>query len=378
MRIVVSCAIEFGFQWAHAINTIKLAQGFARLGHAVTFICLEPKEGQVPPEKLAADFGIREPLRWVQLPRTFMGRKVDSHWSFGLLALPAVLRARPAMVFGRNYILPFLTSRLGWPTVAETHAHPDEGSANFRRLIKATDYRSLRSLVTISERLAEGYLDQGVPERKLLVLPDAVDLSLFKRPSELPPSPYRETGPNVAYVGHLYDYKGIPTIIEAATTNPEVNYHLVGGWPEDIDRHRARTLELGLDNVIFHGLKPHSEVMPYLWHADLLLLPPSAHHPSAAWTSPVKLGEYLASGTPIVASRIPALTDWLTDEQVRFVEPDDGSALNAGIQALLADRAHGRRLAERATRAAESLSYENRAARILHHAGLGLGTDNGN
>ena len=42
MRIVVGSALKASSQWAHAINTVKMAEGFARLGHDVTVICQAP------------------------------------------------------------------------------------------------------------------------------------------------------------------------------------------------------------------------------------------------------------------------------------------------------------------------------------------------
>ena len=42
MKILVASAFEASSQWAHAINTVKMAQGFARLGHAVTLVCRRP------------------------------------------------------------------------------------------------------------------------------------------------------------------------------------------------------------------------------------------------------------------------------------------------------------------------------------------------
>jgi glycosyltransferase involved in cell wall biosynthesis len=205
---------------------------------------------------------------------------------------------------------------------------------------------------------------------KLIVLPDAVDVIQFGRPEELPSSPYQKPGPHVAYIGHLYDYKGIPTVLAAAALLPDIQFHLVGGLPEDIDRQEARIEEMGLQNVILHGLKPQVEVPPYLWHADVLLLPPSQYHPSAQWTSPLKLGEYLASGTPVVATDILALRDWVTEDEVEFVAPDDAEALAGGIQHLLADGTRRQSLRTAGFRKAEELSYERRAEAILERIGL--------
>jgi glycosyltransferase involved in cell wall biosynthesis len=213
----------------------------------------------------------------------------------------------------------------------------------------------------------------------LLVLPDAVDLRQFSRPAVLPPSSYAGDRPNAVYAGHLYDYKGIPTVLQAAAALPEVAFHLVGGWDEDIARQRARAAALGLKNVEFHGMKHQAELPPYLWHADVLLLPPSAHHPSAAWTSPLKLGEYLAAGVPVVATDIPALRDWVTHREVEFVAADDPAALATGVNRMLKDRPRATELRINGPRRAAQLTYAKRAERVLpsmqsgHASGPGPG-----
>jgi glycosyltransferase involved in cell wall biosynthesis len=240
--------------------------------------------------------------------------------------------------------------------------------------MKGTRRRAFRLLVTISTHLARDYQTLGVPSEKILVLPDAVDLNLFTRPTLLPDRPYAGNRPVVTYAGHLYDYKGIPTILQAAQLMPEVDFHLIGGLPDDLARYATTIQRDDLHNVFLHGICPHAEVPPFLWHADVLLLVPSAHHPSAAWTSPIKLGEYLASGTPVVATSIPALRDWLTDEEVHFVEPDEPQALADGIRAVLTDQEHARQRSQMGLEKSKSLSYPKRAGRILEMAGVTIET----
>lgn len=364
MNLLVVGAFEANAHVAHAINTVKMAQGFARLGHEVTILCRRPQRGAVDPAALAKAYGLTEPLSWIQLPYL-----VGQHWVFALASLPVLLRKKPDLVFARNYTVPLLSSRLGIATVAESHAHPDNRTAPFMHLVSTTPYPSFRLWVTISRRLADHYVSLGVPRDKLIVLPDAVDLQLFERPAVTPPSPYYGEKKAVAYVGHLYDYKGIPTILEAAALLPEADFHLVGGLPQDIRRQKTRIRQMGLFNVTLHGLYPHGQIPPFLWNADVLLLPPSAKHPSAAWTSPVKMGEYLASGTPVVATAVPALRDWLTGDEVRFVAPDDAGELMDGILAVLRDPDYAARLSQAGLEKASTLSYRHRAARIVERIG---------
>jgi glycosyltransferase involved in cell wall biosynthesis len=373
MRILVVSAFEALSHWAHAINTIKMAQGFARLGHQVSIVCHQCPEGKVPPRTLAESYGLTAPIHWVQLPsirwpqppQRLFRRFAVEHWNFALLALPVALWKRPDLVLARNYIFPWLSSKLGMTTVAEAHTQTRRSNKPFLRLVAASRHRAFRLWITTSECLTDYYHSLGVPREKLVVLQNGVDLRLFQRPPYLPASPFSNDGPNIVYTGHLYDYKGIPTILEAAAQLSNVHFHLVGGWPDDISRQKQRARELGLTNVTFHGLKPHSAIPLFLWHANVLLLPPSAHHPSAAWTSPVKLGEYLASGVPVVATSIPALRDWLTDAEAKFVDPDDPKSLAQGIIDILKDPEYATALSQQGLKKAETLSYEHRAERIL-------------
>lgn len=370
MRVAVVAAFEGGSRYAHAINTVKMAQGFARLGHEVTFVCCRGRRGNGSTRALARTYGLAVPLRWVQLPCRLAGGTGGRQLRFALLALPAVLARRPQLVYARNLSLPTLTVRLGVLTVVESHAYVAGPDRSMERLVKASRHEAFRAMITISRKLAECYTSLGVPRRKLFVLPTGMDVHMFTPPRELPPSPYGGQAPVAAYVGHLYDYKGIPTILAAAALMPEVHFHLIGGWPQDVRAQQRRIEQRELRNVTLHGWKAQRELPPFLWHADVLLLPPCAGHPSAQWTSPVKLGEYLASGTPTVAAAIPALRQWLTGEHVEFVEPDNPSALAQGIRRVLCDPARASALRQAAQELARQRSYEHRAEAVLRAANL--------
>jgi glycosyltransferase involved in cell wall biosynthesis len=365
MKIVVVSPLEAGSQWAHALNTIKMADGFAKLGHDVTLVTRRDRGRTKPKRELVEMYGIDERLHWNQLRTEYAGVSVfRKGFPFSWKAYRAAVPLKPDLVYGRDFYFPWLCARAGIDATAESHAPPGTDSLNFRTLVRASRCPNFRMWITISETLREYYASQGADASKIRVLPDAVDLSMFLRPRDAGESPYQGAGPNIVYAGHLYDYKGIPTILAAAGQLPGMVFHLLGGWPEDIERHQRTVNQQRLSNVRFHGLRKHSEVPGYLWHADVLLLPPSGKHPSAAWTSPVKLGEYLASGTPVISTDIPALRSWLTDEETSFVEPDSPDALAGAVNELLGNKARYEALSANGVNRAKSLSYESRAAAI--------------
>ncbi len=385
-----------GSSFAHAINTVRIAHSFARLGQEVTIVCRRDPERDWDTAQLARHYGLEQPVRWV-LKRHPWGRG----WRRGRGALGVAglvgewIIHRPDLVYARDFTAPGWACRLGIPVVLESHAHPeaDAWPAGFERAVGASHRAKFRTWITISTRLAERYRELGADPGKLLVLPGGVDLRQFARPDALPASPYPSTtrqpvapssiatplgnsgrvAGRVVYAGHLYDYKGIPTVLAAATALPDVSFELVGGWPQDVERHREAAKSRGINNVTFHGLLPQAQLPPYLWHADALLLPPSATHPSAQWTSPVKMGEYLATRVPVVASGIPALRDWLDQSQVEFFAPDDAADLAAALRRVLTDPPRRAALTAAAWDRVQSLSYERRALQILQHAGFDSG-----
>ena len=369
MKILVASTFEAGSRYAHAINVIKMAEGFALLGHEVVLACHKPEVGSIDFEAISRQYALRtDSFTWNTFRPLKKGTFINLNWKFALQLLPLLIRFRPDFVYSRDFIIPCFTSSLRIPTAGESHAAPDDCDPRIVTFARgARRYAKFKTLVTIAPVLKDGFIAKGAPEEKVIVLPDAVDLHIFDAPLELPCSPFSFSGKNVVYSGHLYDYKGIPTILEAAKLLPDVIFHLIGGHEADIAAVRNTLVEQKITNVLLHGFKPREDLPLYLWHADALLLVPSGKHPSAAWTSPVKLGEYLASGTPIIASRIPALTACLTDKEAYFTEPDNAADVAQTILTILNDPASGSKKALAAKTMAQELSYKKRAERVLDH-----------
>lgn len=358
-RILVVSGFRAGSCKANAINTVKMAEGFANNGARVTLVT---RAGTVRNQAEFVDaYGVQSRLRW-QPVHSYLGHGLG----LALRVWPIIRRFRPDVLFARNFAVPVLAAGLEVPTVFETHAHVGARGFWLQRAVRSTRLPQCYGLITISPILRDYYVSLGADPTKIQVVPTGVDLDRFRRPSDLPPSPYGTHGPNVTYSGHLYDYKGIPTILGAAAECPEANFHLVGGLTEDVERVAGIVARRGLRNVHLHGHKKHTELPPYLWHADVLLLPPSADHPSARWTSPVKLGEYMASETPIIATDIPAIRQLVDEHHVKFIAPDDAGQLAVGLQEMIRNPGAGRDMVPVARRCAASWSYKQRAALVMN------------
>jgi glycosyltransferase involved in cell wall biosynthesis len=380
--VAVVTEVEADSPRAHFINVVKTAGGFARMGHHVLLLCRAAAGG--------GDGGVAqrfaEPgLEVHTAPASTSVTPIDRAWTFARWAAAKAEQCGADFMFARSFCSAMAGADAGLATVMETHAHIGDGNPILQASLEATARarRPIAGLVTISHRLAEHYIARGAAAGRVHIVPDGVDVPLFTRPEQAEARGRSPTDENdgtltILYSGHLYDEKGIPTVIDAApiiNTQVPARVHLLGGLPDDIERARSRAAKSAPGLVRIHGPVPHAQVPPWLWHADCLVLPPSGRDPSANWTSPVKLGEYLAAGPPIVASSIPALRDWLDERTVRWFRPDDPADLARAVLEAMREspedaatrQAHAKELAAR-------FSYPARARAILRAGGAGAAT----
>lgn len=177
--------------------------------------------------------------------------------------------------------------------------------------------------------LAGRYLEWGIPESRLTVVPNVVEIERRE------PRPARRTSGSlrVVYLGQHTPFKGIDVLLDAYAQLPghvrrAIHLDVYGGGAERfgegfesaLEQHSAR----GLPQVSFRGKYPNSQVAAILDEADLLVMP------SVWWeNSPVVIEEALARGVPVLCSDIGGMA-----EKVR---PGlDGWHFGAGSPASLA------------------------------------------
>lgn len=380
-RVVAIGEFPLGSHFAHAINVVKTSGGMARAGHDTTLLCRPARFSDTPDDPEQAMRGAlasySEPSLKVELcPHAEDPQDPDaSSWTLARWAAERAKALRADIVYARHFHGAIAAAELGLTTILETHAHVgdarpilDECFAATRRPIgHEPDLQGIASIVTIHQSLRTHYIARGADSRRVHLVADGVDVDLFSRPEAHAPHPIISgPGPHAVYAGSLSNPKGIPTILSCAVGRPHITFHLIGGSREERERIESMRRTLGLHNVRVHGRLEHAAVPLALWSADVLLLPPSAKDPSAEWTSPVKLGEYLAAQRPIIASRIPGLTAWVNDSVVHWFEPDDPCDLGRAIDhALSADAQQQRARAIASLEFARHFSYPNRAQRIL-------------
>ena len=139
--------------------------------------------------------------------------------------------------------------------------------------------------------------------------PEGVDYSLYSTPVSEPPDLAKIPHPRVGYTGVLKMQLNWPLLRDLATRHAELSFVFVGP--------RAVTGDLGavLDdmgrckNVYFLGPKTVRDLAAYPQHFDVCIMP----YLVDGYTDniyPLKLHEYLASGTPVVGSPVRTLKEF--------------------------------------------------------------------
>ncbi len=248
----------------------------------------------------------------------------------------------------------------------ELHRVPS-GRTRRRWLIEAA--RGAKGVIAISGGVREDLVELGVDPASILVEHDAVEAGRFADlPSRAEAREALGLSPNkplVVYTGGLMTWKGVDHLIEAARSLPELEFVIAGGMKSDVER--IRSLAAGLGNVRLEGFQPPQRIALYLAAGDLGVVP-NRSKPliSSRYTSPLKVFESMAAGLPLVASDLPSLREILVDERhARFVEPDCGSALAAGIQSLMSDGELREKMAAAGRSRSSEITWDARAERIL-------------
>jgi glycosyltransferase involved in cell wall biosynthesis len=137
-------------------------------------------------------------------------------------------------------------------------------------------------------------------------------------------------GPVVFYSGNFEKYQGVDLLIDAAAAVPEAQFLFMGGEAADIERATARA-KTGAGRCVFSGKRPPEDLPRFLAVTDVLASPRNQ-----GVNTPFKIYTYLASGKPLVATRIHTHTQLLNDDTAFLVDvtPD---GLAAGIRQALSE-----------------------------------------
>lgn len=241
--------------------------------------------------------------------------------------------------------------------------YPPGARAAYLALERALARRS-HTLIHVSASQAAAARPLGLaPTDRSRVIVNGIDIARVEADA-LPRARARaELGvpPDGAVLGTVARFdpvKALEVLLEAVPRLPGATLVVIGDGPEAASL-RARARGLGLEaRVVFAGARPDAA----RWFAAL----DAYVSVSRGEGLPLALVEAMATGIPVIASRVSGHVDTVTDGETGILVPvDDPAALAAAAAALLGDPARARALgAAGRTRARRDFSVDRMAAEV--------------
>lgn len=228
---------------------------------------------------------------------------------------------------------------------------------DFRQsLFEKNAYFYYDGMALMTKTLINHYQSFPKPQPKILHLPMTVDLDRFSGKHDFL-NEFKH--PYITFIGVMNDAKdGVSLLIKSFNLlkHKYKNYklYLVGPWNYDTPNHLKLIEELELQNQVFWMKEyPRDEIPKIVCNADLLVLPrPDSKQAQGGF--PTKLGEYLASGKPVCATRVGEIPDYLEDnDSVFFAEPGSVESFAEAMDRALGDPQNAQRVGLNGRRVAE-------------------------
>jgi glycosyltransferase involved in cell wall biosynthesis len=216
----------------------------------------------------------------------------------------------------------------------------------YDRLLGRQELKGLCTLIALQESERQQAIARGVPEERIEVVPNGLDLS--ERATKPVAGAFRgQFGipagrPLILFLGRIHAKKGTDMLIEAFRRIDGVDAHLAIAGPDDGQLGEVQRL-IGrynlADRVVLTGLLAGSEVMAAYRDADLFVLPCRTD------TFPTTIMEACLAGTPMVVTDRCEIAHLVRD-RVADVVPFDPGAFAQAMKRLLTDRERYQRYSE--------------------------------
>jgi len=274
--------------------------------------------------------------QWRALHRTVRKYKIDivnSHW-----------------MIPQGFIASLLPTRLHRKHVLTIHAaglfalrRLPLGKCMAQRLVHRSDL--IYSVSSYNQQILEQLVGHPVDCQ---ILPMGINTDYYKDhpdPTALRNELGLPSGEIILYVGKLNEKKGVTYLLQAfhaiAQDQPDCHLVIVGtGLLEESLKRETQRLELEA-RVTFAGQQGKQAVRNYFQAADLVVVPSIIDSTGETEGLPVVLLESLASGKPVVATRVAGAPDVIVDGHNGFLaEPKNPNDLaEKMVTALNADAA---------------------------------------
>jgi glycosyltransferase involved in cell wall biosynthesis len=186
-----------------------------------------------------------------------------------------------------------------------------------QRIVERRVLNNAAGLFVITKYVRDGCLKMKIDPKKVIITPNAIDQSSIKIAKEkvsLKKQLNIEKELIIGFVGGFYEWHGLDFLVEVGEKllhkNQNLRFLLVGDGPLK-EKIQLMVDELGItDKFIFPGKINHENLWSYLNLFDIAVIPKTNEY-----GSPVKLFEYMAIGSAVIAPSVGPVKEIITDNE---------------------------------------------------------------
>lgn len=369
---------------ADLVQIVNCANAAANLGYSAVLAYLkqqsvsnpirwlQPFRPQAPDPTLKQFYNIQNQLKVSALPIPWSLVHHHSKWTHpntivSKYYLPVHIRPTTHLVHTRDWNFVKAAIRCGIPAIYE---HDHYAKKVFEPEI--VNHPLFQTTVTVAEPIRQSLIEYGMPVEKIIKLHNGFNhLFLARHPqaaqtwrNQLLMNQYQHLA---VYSGALYRFKGVDLLLDVAKMLPQVHFVFAGGPSEQVDTYQQLCQAQQIQNAQFLGHLPHEQLASLLQAADVLVHPHCLGE-AATFTSPMKFFDYMASGTPIVATEIPPLMEFKASGVVAgWCKPDQPVQLTECIRQVLQTHPYRSEGYANSMQFVQQFSWENRITAVLEH-----------
>ncbi|MCM3722110.1 glycosyltransferase family 4 protein [Solibacillus isronensis] len=215
--------------------------------------------------------------------------------------LSPVLMGIPAIVYKRKHKKKILLYCLDlWPdSLAAGGIKESSVVYKFFKKLSKWVYSSADSIAVTSSMFKEYFRDTlKVSKKEIHHIPQYAE-DLFTESIEVP----KNDKFNFVFAGNIGDMQSVETIVKAANelrNHTNIIIHIVGDGSK-LEECKLLSKQMKLDNIIYYGRKPVSEMPYYYGLADAMLIT-LKNNKAISYTLPGKMQSYMAACKPIIGA----------------------------------------------------------------------------
>ncbi len=269
------------------------------------------------------------------------------------------------VIIARLFRLPIL-QEVNAPLAQERQRYSGLALPKFAKAVENFTWRWSSKVLPVTDVLADHVRAAGVPEHRIAVVPNGINNKVLKKLDQRASNPGKERI-NIGFVGFIHPWHGLDKALDAIAELNDKRIHFMCVGEGDIRpelEHQARNLGIA-EQVTFTGLVSRDQIFDYVAQFDITLQPSVTEY-----ASPLKLFEYLAAGTLVIAPDMPNIREILDDASALLFDPQDPSGFVKQLMHAMRNFEELAPMRERARQLIDvkSLTWQDNAQRVVSMA----------